>query len=130
MSEEHTLKTTVEAYLKSLAEGGTKSTTVNVYKRSLDIALTYFKDERIISDILTIHVGKFFTSDALNKHENGKPKAEATVKQNKRVFRQCMDFAKNKNWIDAIPIPKAELQHARNKVSNEPEKAEIASNEN
>ena len=78
------------------------------------------------------HTGKYFASDLLNKHDSGKPKAEPTIKQNKRVFRQCLEFAKEQGWIDVLLIPKAELQHARGKkISQEPEapKAESSKKE-
>jgi len=130
MSEEGiTLKTTVEAYLKNMSDGGTKETTVNVYRRSLDLALAHFGEEKPLTSILAPHVSRFFGSDNLNT-KNGKPKAEATVKQNKRVFRQCMAFAKEKGFISTMPIPKIELKHARSKVFDEPEKAETAATEN
>ena len=49
MSEEGlTLKTAVEAYLKSLAEGGTKSTTVNVYRLCRARHNLYYAEFRIM----------------------------------------------------------------------------------
>ena len=117
-----TIKEAADAYLEHLGKSGTKETTVNVYRRSLDLAVTHFGADRKLSGIMIPYVGKYFSSDLLNKHDNGKPKAEPTIKQNKRVFRQCLEFAKEKGWINTLPIPKAEIQHARNK--NESKKPE------
>ena len=117
-----TLKAAADAYLEHLGKNGTKETTVKVYRRSLDLAITHFKGNRKLSTITPPHVGGYFASDLVNKHENGKPKAEPTIKQNKRVFRQCKEFAKEQGWINILPIPKTEMQHARSKkTSPEPE---------
>jgi len=110
-----TLKEAIEAYLESLAASGTKPTTAQVYGKALDLAIQHFGADRKLDSILLPQVGKYFASDALNKHpKDGRPKAQPTIKQNKRVFRQMMEFAQTKGWISGqLPIPKAELQHAR-----------------
>lgn len=108
-----TLKAAADAYLEHLGKNGTKETTVKVYRRSLDLAITHFGADRKLSGIMIPHAGKYFASDLLNKHDNGKPKAEPTIKQNKRVFRQCLEFAKEQGMINVLPIPKSEMQHAR-----------------
>ena len=118
-----TLNYAVESYLNHLADLNKKKATVNVYKRALDIALLYFGIEKDIAGITLPQVGKFFKSDQVNKHPSGKPKAAPTVKQIKRVFRQCLEYAKDQNWIASLPVPKAELQHARKK--SEPPETEI-----
>jgi hypothetical protein len=111
-----TLKEAVEAYLEHLVASGTKPTTVQVYRNSLDLAITHFGADRKLDSILVAHTGKYFVSSLLNVLPSGKPKAEPTIKQNKRVFRQMMEFAQTKGWISGqLPIPKAELQHARQK---------------
>jgi site-specific recombinase XerD len=112
-----TLKEATEAYLEHLAGGGgAKPTTITVYQRALQLAVDFFGADRKLDSILLAQVGKYFVSDALNKHShNGKPKAQPTVKQNKRVFRQMMEYAQTKGWISTLMIPKAEMQHARQK---------------
>jgi len=115
--QEITLKQAAEAYLESLAGGGTKPSTVNVYARSLDLALTHFGEERKVNSILVPHVGKFYASEVVNTLPSGKPRAELTVKQIKRVFRQCLDFAKEQGWVSNPQIPKSELKHARAKAT-------------
>ena len=116
--QETTLKQAAEAYLESLAAGGTKASTVNVYRRSLDLAIAHFGEERKVNSILVPHVGKFYASEAVNTLPSGRPRAELTVRQIKRVFRQCLEFAKEQGWISKnLPIPKAELQHARAKAT-------------
>ncbi len=116
-----TLKNAVDAYLVHLADSGTKENTVNVYRRVLDLAIAHFGEEKKLTSIMVPHVGKFFSSKIVNFHPNGQPKAEPTIKQIKRVFRQCMTFCKEQGSIATIPIPKGEMQHARKK-SQAPEK--------
>ncbi len=110
-----TLKKTVDAYLAHLADSGTKETTIVVYRRALDLALAHFGEEKKLTKIMVPHTAKFLDSTAVNFHPSGRPKAAQTVKQTKRVFRQCMQFAKDQGFVHLIPVPKAELQHARKK---------------
>ncbi len=123
-----TLKSAVDAYLAHLADSSTKATTVKVYERALELAITHFGADKKLTGIMVPHVGKFFNAEIVNFHPNGKPKAEPTVKQIKRVFRQCMTFCKEQDWITIIPVPKAELQHARSKkTSQEPDAPKVES---
>jgi hypothetical protein len=87
-----------------------------VYKRALDLAVAYFGEDKKLTAIMVPHAAKFLKSTQVNFHTNGTPKAEPTIKQTKRVFRQCMQFAKDRGLIHLIPVPKAELQHARKKA--------------
>jgi hypothetical protein len=106
-NQEITLKQAAEAYLEALAAGGSKTTTVTVYRRSLELALTHFGEERKLNTLLVPHVGKFFAS--INRFPGGAPKATATVKQIRRVFRQCLEYAKEQGWISkTLPLPKTE----------------------
>ncbi len=123
-----TLKKAVDAYLAHLADRGTKATTVKVYERALELAITHFGADKKLSGILLPQVGKYYASDLINKHENGRPKAEPTIKQNKRVFRQCLEYAKDQGFIENLPVPKGELQHARSKkTSQEPDAPKVES---
>ena len=75
-----TLKAAADAYLEHLATSGTKPSTVNVYRKALELAITHFGEERELSSILLPQVGKFYASEAVNILPSGKPKAEPTVK--------------------------------------------------
>jgi hypothetical protein len=110
-----TLEKATNAYLEHLAASGTKPSTVAVYQRSLQLAANFFGADRKLDSILLTQTGKYFACDALTKHpHNGKPKAMATIRQNKRVFRQMMEYAQTQGWISGqLPVPKSELQHAR-----------------
>jgi hypothetical protein len=119
-----TLNYAVESYLNHLGDLNKKEATIGVYRRSLDIALLYFGTEKDITGIMLPHAGKFFNSEQVNKHPNGRPKAKPTIMQTKRVFRQCLEFAKEQGWLQNLPIPKSEMQHARKK--SEPPEKEIA----
>jgi hypothetical protein len=111
-----TLKNTVDAYLEHLEKNGTKASTIGVYKRALDLAVAYFGEDKKLTGIMVPHAAKFLESPQVNFHPNGTPKAEPTIKQTKRVFRQCMQFAKDRGFVHLIPVPKAELLHARRKA--------------
>ncbi len=115
LPEPVTIKSVAEAYIDHLTLGKTKPSTIRVYDKSLQLALAYFGADRRIDSILVPHVGKFFSSNMANFQENGKPKAEATKKQIRRVFRQMMEFAQTYHLICKLPIPNSELQHARQK---------------
>ncbi len=117
-----TLKNTAESYLTHLGDTGAKKSTIGVYKRSLDLAVAHFGEEKKLTGIMVPHVSRFFDSKAVNFHPDGRPKAKPTVLQVKRVFRQCLEFAKDQGLITVLPIPKSELEHARNK--NESQKPE------
>ncbi len=61
------------------------------------------------------HVSRFFDSKEVNFHPDGRPKAKPTILQVKRVFRQCLQFAKDKGLITILAIPKSEILNSRNK---------------
>ena len=112
-SEAKTLKEVAEDYIDALVFTETKASTIKVYRKALDLAIEHFGEQRKIDSIMVTHVGKFYASKEVNFLSNGKPKAAATVKQIKRVFRQCLDFAFTQGLISSLPVPKAELTHAR-----------------
>ncbi len=113
-TEGKTLKEAAEAYIDELVvTNAAKMSTVNVYQRSLQLAVNFFGADRKLDSILLPQTGKYFASKALNFLPSGRPKAQATIRQNKRVFRQMMEYAQTKGWIITLPIPKGELQHAR-----------------
>jgi len=126
-NQEVTLKSATDAYLGYLAASGTKAGTVNVYGKVLDLALAHFGGERRVDSISLLQTGKFYASDPLNKFPDGRPKAEPTVKQVRRVFRQCLEYALVKGWIATLPVPKSEMEHARSRKSQpEPASTETA----
>ncbi|MFQ5647362.1 MAG: hypothetical protein ACE5GM_10560 [bacterium] len=111
-----TLFTTVTEYLDSLHQSKTKESSVKIYERCLGVALEYFGNEKKLTSILVLHTGKFYASDLVNKNpKTGAPRAEATVKQIKRVFRQCLEFALAQGFVDTLQVPKSEMEHARSR---------------
>jgi hypothetical protein len=119
-----TLKAATDAYLEHLATGDTKPSSILVYRKVLDLAINHFGEDRKLDAILLPQVGRFYASKEVNFLPSGRPKAAPTVKQIKRVFRQCLEYAKSQNWILDLPVPKGELLHARSK--QEKPEAEIA----
>ncbi len=117
-----TLKNAAESYLTHLGDTGVKKNTIGVYKRALDLAVAHFGEEKKLTGIMVPHVSRFFDSKEVNFHPDGRPKAKPTILQVKRVFRQCLQFAKDQGLITILAIPKSELQHARKK--NESQKTE------
>ena len=90
-----TLKQAAEEYINHMVLSNAKMTSVNVYQRALQIAVDFFGADRKLESISLLQVGKFYASDNVNKHpDNEKPKAEATVRQIRRVFRQCLEHAR------------------------------------
>ena len=124
-----TLKNAVEAYLEHLEKTGAKATSVYVYRRVLDLAIAHFGADKKLTGIMVPHTTKFYDSSAVNFHPTGRPKAAPTVKQIKRVFRQCLEFSKDRGWIAVLPVPKLELLHARGKkTAQEPKASKVSEN--
>ena len=116
VSESKILREVAEDYIDSLVFTDAKASTVGVYLKCIQLAVDYFGAQRPVASITLAQVGKFFSSEKLHKLGNGRPRAELTVKQIKRVFRQCMQFALDKGFINSLPIPKSEMGHARAKT--------------
>jgi hypothetical protein len=66
----------------------------------------FFGPERLLTNILPVHVGKFYKSDELLRLLNGKDRALATVNKTRRVFKALMAYALDRGYIQALPLPK------------------------
>ncbi len=115
--EDKILREVAEDYIDSLVFTEAKASTISVYLKCIQLAVTYFVAQRPVNSITLPQVGKFYASEAVKTLPSGKPRADLTVKQIKRVFRQCMEFALEKGWVATLVIPKAELVHARAKTA-------------
>jgi len=109
MSTDVTLNTAVSAYIAHLKETGAAGNTVKIYENALRRAVSYFGENKLLSKILIPHVAALFNSDFIVKSPSGNPLALITIAQNKRVFRQCMQYAVEQGWIKSIPISKDEM---------------------
>jgi len=114
-NQEVTLKSATDAYLEHLAGSGTKPSSIAVYSKALDLAIENFGADRMVGSITVAQVGKYYSGPLVNILPSGKPKADPTVKQIKRVFRQCLEYAQTQGWVATLQVPKSELQHARQK---------------
>ncbi len=126
VTESKILREVAEDYIDSLVFTQAKSSTIKIYLRAVQIAVDYFGAQRPVESITLPQVGKFFCSPVILRLPNGRPRADATVKQIRRVFRQCLEFALEKGWITKLVIPKSEMVHARAKTPKQqpPEPAE------
>ena len=101
-----TLGQAIARYLEHLKEHGKSERTLYTYTRDAEQITAFFGVDRKLSAILTPHVGKFLKSDALLKLPNGTQRAEATVRKTVRVLRMFFIWAKDKGYIDKLPLPK------------------------
>ena len=108
-----TLKEGIEAYINHMQAQGKKGTTVGVYKKALALAASHFGEDRDLGKMLPAHAAKFLKSDAVLKKPDGTPRAEISVEQIKRVFRQMLTFCRDKGLIENLPLPKDELAKAK-----------------
>ena len=54
-----------------------------------------------------MHISKFYNSEAATKNR-GKPRAEASVKQIRRIVRQFLIWCAEQGYVEKIPVPKNE----------------------
>ena len=108
-----TLKEGIEAYIGHLQAQGKKGTTIGVYKKALALAAGHFGEDRDLARMLPAHAAGFLKSDAVLKKPDGAERAEISVEQIRRVFRQMLTFCRDKGLIESLPLPKDELAKAR-----------------
>lgn len=107
-TQEITLKTAIEGYLKALKEAGKSPRTLYTYSKDCEQMLAFFGPDKKLNKILPVHVFQFFKSDELLKiSKNGKDRASKTVNKTKMVFRGLLSWAKEQGYIEGLPLPKA-----------------------
>ncbi|MHB9038542.1 MAG: site-specific integrase [Armatimonadota bacterium] len=103
---EQTLGQALAEYLEHLKEEGKSERTIYTYSRDVEQIIEFFGADRKLTSILTPHVGKFLKSDILLKLPNGQCRAELTVKKTVRVLRMFLAWAREREYIANLPLPK------------------------
>lgn len=98
------LKEASDQYLEHLKAIGKKASTVGTAKRTLDLLVAEMGEAKEVGKILPVHVDRFFKSDTATML-NGKPRADASKLQIKRIVRQALVWWKEKGWSERLPLP-------------------------
>ncbi|MGB9618781.1 MAG: hypothetical protein ACPL7K_00035 [Armatimonadota bacterium] len=101
-----TLHDAVLEHLEYLRCQGKSERTLYTYGKDLEQVEAYFGPDKRLSAILIPHVAGFLKSDALLKMSGDKDRSEITVKKTIRVFRTFLVWAKERGYIDKLPLPK------------------------
>jgi hypothetical protein len=109
MSKNVTVKKAAEEFVQQIEALGKKDSTVGTSKRCLDLFVAHQGEEKLVAKLLPVHVAAFFKSESANKN-NGKPRAEASILQIRRVVRQFLIWTAEKKYVATLPIPRAELE--------------------
>ncbi len=104
MSTTMNLKEASDAYLEHLKAIGKKSSTIGTAKRTLDLLVTEMGEAKEVGKILPVHVDRFFKSETATML-NGKPRADASKLQIKRIIRQALVWWHEKGWSERLPLP-------------------------
>ena len=102
--ETKTLKQATELYLANLKSIGKKPSTIGTAKRTLDLLIAEMGDEKEVGKIMPVHISKFFKSEGATTL-NGKPRAQASILQIRRIVRGALVFWHGEELISTIPLP-------------------------
>lgn len=102
-----TLKDATEKYLKALETEGKSPRTLYTYSKDCEQMIAFFGPEKKLVNILPAHVATFYKSDELLKvAKTGKERASKTITKTKRVFKGLLTWAREKGYIQSLPLPK------------------------
>ena len=99
-----TLKNAAESYIQHLQDKGQKPSTVGTARRTLALLVAEMGEEKDVAKILPVHVNKFFHSEAATTLK-GKPRAEPSVLQIRRVVRAALVHWHHRRWLASVPLP-------------------------
>lgn len=106
MAKDITLSQASQEYLNHLQELGKHPRTLYTYGKDFQQLVAFFGQDKPLSSILNIHIGKFLKSDELLKQSNGNPRAVQTVNKTIRVMRMFFIWALTVGYIDQLPLTK------------------------
>ena len=107
MEQSITLKEAAAQYIQHLTETGQKPSTIGTARRTLDLLIEEMGEQKEVGKILTLHVAAFLKSDAATMLK-GKPRAEASVLQIRRIVRAALVWFHEQGWLEVLPLPKDE----------------------
>ena len=102
-----TLKAASAAYIVHLGAVGKKPSTLGTVKRTLDLLTEAMGEDKEVGKILPVHVAAFYKSESATILK-GKPRAEASVLQIRRIVRAALVWWHEQGYSDRLPLPAAE----------------------
>ena len=102
-----TLKAGAAAYLVHLEAIGKKPSTLGTVKRALDLLTEAMDEDKEVGKILPVHVDGFYKSEAATMLR-GKPRAEASILQIRRIVRAALVWWHEQGYSDRLPLPASE----------------------
>ena len=102
-----TLKAASAAYIVHLGAVGKKPSTLGTVKRTLDLLTEAMGEDKEVGKILPVHVATFYKSESATILK-GKPRAEASVLQIRRIVRAALVWWHEQGYSDRLPLPAAE----------------------
>jgi hypothetical protein len=99
-----TLKAGAAAHLVHLEAIGKKPSTLGTAKRTLDLLVAHMGEDKEVGKILPVHVDAFFKSEAATMLK-GKPRAEASVLQIRRIVRAALVWWHEQGYSEKLPLP-------------------------
>lgn len=103
-----TLQEAIKGYMKDLESKGKKPATLYTYGKDCEQILTFFGPDKLLKNILPVHVAAFYKSDALLKIlKNGKQRQPETIRKTKRVFKMLLIWSQEQGHIANVPLPKS-----------------------
>ena len=109
---EKNLKEATNEFIDHLEATGKKASTISTSRRALDLLIASLGEDKVMAKILPVHISKFFNGDSVLQQpgKNGpKPRADASVKQIRRITRQFLFWSVEHKYIDKAPLPKDEI---------------------
>ena len=101
------LKAGAAAYLVHLGGAGNKPSTLGTVKRTLDLLVAAMGEDKEVGKILAVHVAGFYSSEAATMLK-GKPRAQASILQIRRIVRAALVWWHEQGYSDKVPLPAAE----------------------
>jgi hypothetical protein len=117
-----TLKAGAAAHLVHLEAIGKKPSTLGTAKRTLDLLVAQMGEDKEIGKILPVHVAAFFKSEAATMLK-GKPRAEASVLQIRRIVRAALVWWHEQGYSEKLPLPASEKAIQEKHVNAEARRA-------
>ena len=121
------LKEATAQYIQHLTDEGQKPSTIGTARRTLDMLIEEMGEQKEVGKILTVHVAAFLKSEAATLLK-GKPRAEASVLQIRRIVRAALVWFHQQDWLEVLPLPKDEKRFLKSgercAVGGEPNKKE------
>ena len=109
MTTELELRIAIEEYLEHLKALGKKASTVGTAKRTMGLFEEHLGAKKVVAKIMPVHVAGFFKSE-LATTLKGKPRANASILQIRRIVRGALVFWHEQGSLDNVPLPKAEKE--------------------